>query len=181
MKRSMPLMPDPMIASLLHIILIVSLIGQLSAPSLARAQSQVSSAPSPKQILLLIVAIGFCLAQSLLIAGLWLQRRRKKAAEESPRKAEEKYRNIFEGAIEGIFETSPLGQPLTANPALARILGYACPEEFRSSIRGRANQVWVDPEERAEYVRLLGDLVRTHEFERVISLFAEALKEKANG
>jgi hypothetical protein len=50
-----------------------------------------------------------------------------------------------------------------------------------SSIRDTANQVWVDPEERAEYVRLPGDLVRTHKFERLISQFEEARKEKANG
>ena len=102
-----------------------------------------------------IVAIGFCLMQSLLIAGLLLQRRRKKVAEESLRKAEEKYRNIFEGAVEGIFETSPQGQPLTANPALARILGYDSPDEFISVIQDSAHQVFADPDKRAEYVGLL--------------------------
>ncbi|MCG6538116.1 MAG: PAS domain S-box protein, partial [Syntrophales bacterium LBB04] len=57
--------------------------------------------------------------------------------------------------MEGIFETSPQGQPLTANPALAKILGYASPDEFTSSIRDAANQVWANPDERAENVRLL--------------------------
>jgi hypothetical protein len=33
----------------------------------------------------------------------------------------------------------------------------------------------------ARVARLLGDLVRTHEFERLISLFEETLQEKANG
>jgi PAS domain S-box-containing protein len=99
--------------------------------------------------------LALCLAQSLLIAGLLIQRRQKKMGEEKLRKAEEKYRNIFEGSLEGIFETSPQGHPLTANPALAKILGFATPEEFISSIRDVANQVWVDPNERAEYIRLL--------------------------
>ena len=71
------------------------------------------------------------------------------------KRAEDKYRNIFEGSVEGIFETSPQGQPLTANPALAKILGYASPDEFTSSIRDAANQVWANPDERAENVRLL--------------------------
>ncbi len=100
-------------------------------------------------------ALVFCLLETALIIFLIIQRRRKEAAEESLRKAEEKYHGIFEGAVEGIFETSQDGQPLTANPAMAKILGYASPEEFISSVQDAANQVWVDPNERAEYVRLM--------------------------
>jgi PAS domain S-box-containing protein len=100
----------------------------------------------------IIGGLAFCLLQSLLIAGLMLQKRRKKMAEESLRKAEEKYRGIFEGALEGIYETTREGQYLTANPALARMLGYDSADEVRSSIIDLANQVWVNPEERAEYV-----------------------------
>ena len=33
----------------------------------------------------------------------------------------------------------------------------------------------------AKVARLLGDLVRTHEFERLIPLFEDALKEKTDG
>jgi PAS domain S-box-containing protein len=76
-------------------------------------------------------------------------------AEQALRKAEEKYRGIFEGALEGIFETSPDGKLLTANIALARIMGYDSPEEMTSTIWNTAIQAWVDPQERAEYVRLL--------------------------
>ena len=38
--------------------------------------------------------------------------------------AEAKYRSIFENAVEGIFQTTPDGHYLSANPALARIYGY---------------------------------------------------------
>ena len=103
----------------------------------------------------IIGALVFCLAETALIIFLFVQRRRKKVAEESLRKAEEKYRNIFEGSVEGIFETSPQGQPLTANPALARILGYDSPDEFISFIQDSAHQVFADPDKRAEYVGLL--------------------------
>src|SRR5919107_2768352 len=37
------------------------------------------------------------------------------------RRAEEKYRSIFENAVEGIFQTTVDGRFLTANPALARM------------------------------------------------------------
>ena len=54
----------------------------------------------------------------------------KKTVEEALRQAEEKYRNIYENAIEGIFQTSPEGRFISANPALARILGYDSPEDL---------------------------------------------------
>ena len=78
-----------------------------------------------------------------------------KQSEESLREAEEKYRHIFEGALEGIYETSREGKNLTANPALARMLGYDSADEVRSTINDSANQIWVKPNERARYVQLL--------------------------
>ena len=69
--------------------------------------------------------------------------------------AEEKYRDIFEGALEGIYQTSPQGQSLIANPALAKTLGYDSPEDVVFLVTDSAHQVWADPNERAEYARLL--------------------------
>ncbi|HEY1376777.1 MAG TPA: response regulator [Gemmataceae bacterium] len=44
------------------------------------------------------------------------------------RRAERRYRGIFEQSVEGIFQVRPDGSFLTANPALARMLGYDAPE-----------------------------------------------------
>ncbi len=71
------------------------------------------------------------------------------------KKTEEKYRSIFENAIDGIFQTSPDGRLLTANPALARIFGYGSPEEMLRSVTDLARQLYADPNRRAEFVRLL--------------------------
>jgi PAS domain S-box-containing protein len=103
----------------------------------------------------IIGIVAFFLAETALIVFLIVQRRRRKVAEEFQRKAEDKYRNIFEGSLEGIFKTSPQGQVLTANPALARMLGYDGADDFISSITDAANQIWVNPDDRAYYVRLL--------------------------
>ena len=103
----------------------------------------------------MIAGLALCLVQSLLIAGLLIQRRRRRSAEASLARAEEKYRNIFEGALEGIYETSPQGQFLIANRALTKMLGYDSPEEIISSVRDIADQVWADPNGRADYLRLL--------------------------
>ena len=69
--------------------------------------------------------------------------------------AEDKYRSIFEHAIEGIFQTTAEGKYISANPALARIYGYATPEELISKIGDIAHEVYVDPARRGEFVELL--------------------------
>lgn len=103
----------------------------------------------------IIGILAFCLAETALIIILIVLVRRKNIAEQSLKKAEEKYREIFEGALEGIFQTSPEGRLLTANAALARMLGYDSPDEVTSTIRDLATQVWANPDERAQYIRLL--------------------------
>ncbi len=44
--------------------------------------------------------------------------------------SEGKYRNIFENAAEGIFQSSLDGHYLTVNPAMAKIYGYESAEEM---------------------------------------------------
>jgi PAS domain S-box-containing protein len=46
------------------------------------------------------------------------------------KRSEEKYRSIFENAVEGIFQTTPEGRYLSVNPSLARMYGYDSPEEM---------------------------------------------------
>jgi len=70
------------------------------------------------------------------------------------RQAEEKYRSIFENAIEGIFQTTVDGRFLTANPAMARMLGYESPEELLGSISNIRDQLYVEPGRREEFYRL---------------------------
>jgi PAS domain S-box-containing protein len=71
------------------------------------------------------------------------------------RKAEEKYRLIFEDAIEGMFQTTPEGKCLSANPALARMYGYDSPEELMK-ISDIGEIMYVDPERRDEFKCLIG-------------------------
>ncbi|HEY3929241.1 MAG TPA: PAS domain S-box protein [Candidatus Koribacter sp.] len=80
---------------------------------------------------------------------------RRKRAEEALRKAETEYRTIFEQAVEGIFQTTPAGRPVGANPAMAKILGYDSPDEMLCRVIDSGSQVWGDPKERAAYVAQL--------------------------
>ncbi len=77
----------------------------------------------------------------------------RRRTEEALRQAEEKYRSIVENAVEGIFQTTPEGGYVSVNPALARMYGYAAPEELMSSVTDIGHQVYVDPNSRLEFKR----------------------------
>ncbi len=71
--------------------------------------------------------------------------------------AESKWRSIFENAVEGIFQTTPEGQYISANPALVRIYGYESLEELQESVTDISNSLYVDPYRRDEFVRRLNE------------------------
>jgi len=71
------------------------------------------------------------------------------------KKAEEKYRSIFENAAEGIFQTTPEGRFISANPALARIYGYGSPQDLIENVTDVARQIHANPRRREELVSLL--------------------------
>lgn len=70
-------------------------------------------------------------------------------------KAEAKYRDIFENALEGIFQSTPEGQFLSVNPALAKMLGYSNPEALIADIRDIKAQLYVNPEDRDRFKQLI--------------------------
>lgn len=71
------------------------------------------------------------------------------------RLAEESYRKLFEGSVDGIYVTTPAGQLLDANPALARMMGYDTPEDLVCGISNSAQTAYVDAEARAKYQLLM--------------------------
>jgi len=77
----------------------------------------------------------------------------RKVIGEALRKTERKYRTIFENAVEGIYQTSPSGRFLSANPALARILGYDSPEDITGTIYDIGTQMYMDPNRRKEFAK----------------------------
>jgi PAS domain S-box-containing protein len=89
----------------------------------------------------------------------------RRGMEESLRRAEEKYRSIFENAVEGIFQSTSEGRFLSVNPAFAQILGYDSPDEVIHSVMDIANQLYENPEERADLLRLLREHGTVKEFE----------------
>src|SRR6266446_4535149 len=97
----------------------------------------------------------------------WRTLEERQRAENARREAERKYRDIVENAVEGIFQTSPDGEFIAANPALARMLGFESPEELIRERTDIGRTHYVESERRAEFKQLLDqhDTVRGFEFE----------------
>jgi PAS domain S-box-containing protein len=81
------------------------------------------------------------------------------------RLAEESYRKLFEGSVDGIYVTTPAGALLNANPALARMMGYDSPEELIRGIGDITQSIYVHPAVRAQYQFLMRRDGTVREFE----------------
>ena len=114
----------------------------------------------------LIVAHKYNQNQAAFFVGIDITER--KQAEEALKQAEANYRSIFENAVEGIFQTTPTGIYLSANPALARIYGYQSPEELIQNITNIQDQLYVQPQRRQEFVQRLEELGAIVRFESQI-------------
>ena len=79
----------------------------------------------------------------------------RKNAERALRLAEENYRSIFENALIGIYQSTPEGKFIMANPAMAKMFGYDSPEDLVNSITNIGSQIYADKEERHRLKTLL--------------------------
>jgi diguanylate cyclase (GGDEF)-like protein/PAS domain S-box-containing protein len=79
--------------------------------------------------------------------------------------AEQKYRGIFENAIEGLFQLAVDGRYLSANPALARIYGYHCAQELLRERNADLERWYLDPRRRAEFLERLRASGEVRDFE----------------
>ena len=79
----------------------------------------------------------------------------RRKAEEDLRKSREKYQNIFENSIMGIYQSIPGGRYLSVNPAFARLFGYDSPEELMASVTDIGHQFYVNPRDRDRAIKNL--------------------------
>jgi PAS domain S-box-containing protein len=106
------------------------------------------------------------LEEASRLAAIALER---ELALDALRRAEQKYRAIFENAIEGQFQTSPDGRFLAANAALARLFGAATPEELVARVADVQRELYVRPERREEFRRELEAHDRVTAFESEVT------------
>lgn len=88
-------------------------------------------------------------------------------AEQRQAEAQEDYKKLFESSIDGIYVTTPSGEILNANPALARMMGYDTAEQLIDGVKDVAHNIYVDPAARDEYeLRMRRDgFVREYEYQ----------------
>jgi PAS domain S-box-containing protein len=77
----------------------------------------------------------------------------RKRAEEALRESEEKYKALFEKIPQSVYQSSPDGKLLTANPALVQMLGYDSETELLAADIARV--FYVKPKDRDAWMRKL--------------------------
>ena len=92
-----------------------------------------------------------------------------RSAEMKLRESEERFRTLFESAIEGVYESTPEEGIVAVNPAFARIFGCATPESLLTWSREiGAGNLYVDPGRRHSFLKALGDSDAVFDFESKI-------------
>lgn len=86
---------------------------------------------------------------------LLLQVKEREKIAAALRDRERKYRSIFENALIGIVQIAPGGRWLSANPALAKALGYLDPSELLSAQPDLDGRFFVHAEDRAQWFNLI--------------------------
>ena len=71
------------------------------------------------------------------------------------RASEQRYRELFQNVTAGVFQTTPEGKFMAANPALVRMLGYGSEDELLGLDVSR--DIYMDPEHRDNWVRTMAE------------------------
>ncbi len=79
----------------------------------------------------------------------------RRATLEALEAAELRYRNIFEHASEGIFQSTRDGRYLAANPALAKLYGYDSPQALMADLADIERLLYVLPDRREDFLSLI--------------------------
>jgi PAS domain S-box-containing protein len=105
----------------------------------------------------------FSLALVTSISAYIIYKLRKSSA--IIQQAEKKYRSIFENSVDGIFQTTPDGRFLSANPSLVRLYGYESIEELCASFTDIGRQLYVLPDRRSKFIQLIDQQGSVSDFE----------------
>ncbi|KAB2928538.1 MAG: PAS domain S-box protein, partial [Dechloromonas sp.] len=92
-------------------------------------------------------------AGNLVIEGFIEDITSRRTTLEALEQAEMRYRHIFEHASEGIFQSTRDGHYLAANPALARLYGYASADELIADLADIDRRLYVQAGRRDDFLR----------------------------
>ena len=108
---------------------------------------------SGKKIPYFFSAVTMSVENKNYLVGVGVDLTEVKKVQEALRKSEEKYRAIFENAVEGIFQTTIDGRFISANPAMAHLLRYDTPDDLIAAITDIKKQLYVSQESRDDFIR----------------------------
>ncbi len=91
--------------------------------------------------------------RNLRVVGSFTDIEERERAAAALSEAEKKYKTIWENAAGGIYQLTPEGQFLSANPALARIFGYDTEDHLLKLVRNAHEQLFVNPAERIQFLK----------------------------
>ncbi|MBG0777242.1 MAG: PAS domain-containing sensor histidine kinase [Desulfovibrionaceae bacterium] len=92
---------------------------------------------------------------AMAVAGLAVNTVARRRAEQELQRAERRYRDIFEHAVEGIYQITLAGRVISCNTALARLLGFDSPDQLVHELRDVRAQLYVDPRDRDRFLDIL--------------------------
>ncbi len=101
----------------------------------------------------------------LVIEGFIEDMSAQREMAQAQKEAELRYRSIFEHASEGIFQTSIDGRYLAANPALARLYGYASPAALIAGLDDIGRQLYARSGQRERFHQLMAQQGEVLNFE----------------
>ena len=104
-------------------------------------------------------------ARLMILSIVIVMYAKARRGEQQFRMAEEHYREIVERSLEGIYQTSSNGRWLSANPAMARMLGYESAEEMLQADVDLNTEFYVEPGQRDEFRRLMSEQDTIQDFE----------------
>jgi PAS domain S-box-containing protein len=113
-------------------------------------------------VLLWFLVIGGIATGSFLIMR---NEHERKMIEDTLKLSEDRFRSIFENAVEGMFQSSPQGYFISVNPAMASMHGYETPEEMVAGITDISSQLYVNPEDRIRFKAILEENGKAENFE----------------
>ncbi|TVQ84914.1 MAG: PAS domain-containing sensor histidine kinase [Micavibrio sp.] len=98
------------------------------------------------------IELGFSMIrladQGSRVVGTITDIEQRKKAELAHDNAQRRYREMFENALNGIYQASGEGGFISVNQAMADTLGYDSPEDLKEQITNISEQLYVDPHQR---------------------------------
>jgi PAS domain S-box-containing protein len=109
-----------------------------------------------------------CMSKGKVVAVLGIVRdvTERRKTEEALQSSEARFRASFENVPDGVYQSTPEGKIVTANPALVHMLGYSTVEELR--VLNIARDLYVNPNDRRTWMRKLNEEGRVRNAELVL-------------